>query len=173
MTGHGASTPLHRRRLLGLFLALPLLAGGSGAAAALDAAPRTNRSKIVFHVNTDDPEQQDVVLRNLRNHLASVGPENLDIKVLLQGGGVTLLLLPRALPHTRHVHHANATTAVCKALDELRAQGVVFLVSAATLVHHGIDYQRDLYGVQPDDVINNALATLADLQQRGYTYIKP
>jgi intracellular sulfur oxidation DsrE/DsrF family protein len=163
---------MHRRRLLSLLLALPTLLSTGIATPAL-AAPPIQRSKIVFHVNSDDPDQQDVVLRNLHNHIASVGAQNLDIKVLLQGEGVALLLLPEALPHTRRLHHANATPAVRKRVDALRAQGVAFEVSALSLKEHGIDAKHDLYKVKPGDLVPNALAYLTELQNRGYTYIKP
>ena len=163
---------MHRRRLLSLLLALPLLWSAT-LADPVPAAPRDTRSKIVFHVNTDDPDQQEVVLRNLDNHIASVGAENLDIKVMLQGGGVTLLLLPQALQHTHRLHHANATPKICQRIDALRALGVQFQVSGLTLEEHGIDARHDLYRVQPADIVPNALAYLTELQNRGYTYIKP
>lgn len=153
--------PLLRRLFLTVLLALPLLAGAS------------QPSKLVFHVNSPDPDRQDAVLRNLRNHIASVGAARLDIKVLLQGGGVTLLLLPDALGHTRGLDHANADSMFRQRVDALRAQGVEFLVSGRAVRRHAIDPARDLYGVAPSQVVPNALAYLAQLQQQGYTYIKP
>jgi intracellular sulfur oxidation DsrE/DsrF family protein len=159
---------MHRRRFLHC-LSLPLL-----AALAMPAGAATSQiSKLVFHVNDATPEHQDTVLRNLHNHLASVGPENLDIKVLLQGGGISMLLLPEALPRVSGLDYANAGPAFRERIDELRAQGVVFLVSGRTLAMHHIDLRRDLYGVHPRDVVPNALSQLAELQSQGYTYIKP
>lgn len=157
---------LDRRRLLGLLALLPALL-------SLPAVAAAERNKVVFHVNSDDPERQQGVLRNLDNHLDAVGAENLDIKVLLQGGGVTLLLLPEALPHIGRLRHANAGPAFRQHVDRLRAQGVVFLVSGLTLREHDIDAEHDLYGVSPAHVVPNALSYLSDLQQQGYAYIKP
>ena len=157
-----AGIRLTRRSLLLLLLALPLF---------VSAAPDLN--KVVFHLNSDDPEQQETVLRNLDNHIAAVGAEQLDIKVLLHGGGVTLLLLPEALPHTTGVHRANATPDVRRHVDALRAQGEVFLDSARTLTEHGIDFTHDLHGVSKDQVVANALSCLSELQRQGYAYIKP
>jgi intracellular sulfur oxidation DsrE/DsrF family protein len=161
-----AGPQLNRRRLLvllGLLPALPLPA----------AAAPPERNKVVFHVNSSDPVKQQSVLRNLDNHIAAVGAENLDIKVLLQGGGVSLLLLPEALPHVRHMRHANADPALRRHIDALRAQGVEFLVSGRTLSEHGIDAGRDLYDVSPAQVVPNALSCLSELQHHGYAYIKP
>jgi len=159
---------MHRRRFLHC-LSLPVVAILAASADAATSQP----SKLVFHVNDATPEHQDTVLRNLHNHLASVGPENLDIKVLLQGGGVSLLLLPEALSRVNNFIYANADPAFRERIDALRAQGVVFLVSGPTLAKHHIDLDRDLYGVHPRDVVPNALSQLADLQSQGYTYIKP
>ncbi len=156
---------LHRRHLLRL-LACTLLLG-------LHVARASQPTKLVFHVNDDTPEHQEAVLRNLHNHLASVGPDNTDVRVLLQGGGVTMLLLPAALPKVKGLSHANATPAFRERIDALRAEGVVFEVSGPTLLRHRINFRRDLYGVHARDVVTNSLSHLADLQQRGYTYIKP
>jgi intracellular sulfur oxidation DsrE/DsrF family protein len=145
-----------------LLALLPLLA---------TAAPE--RNKVVFHVNSDSPEQQYAALRNLDNHIAAVGADHLDLKVVLQGGGVTLLLLPEALPRLSGVRRANATPAFRQNIDALRAKGVVFLVSGQYLRQHGIDFRRDLHGVSEADVVDNALSQLSKLQQQGYAYVKP
>lgn len=161
-----AGVTMTRRRLLALLGLLSVL-----SLQTLAAAPA--RNKVVFHVNSDDPDKQQSVLRNLDNHIAAVGAENLDIKVMLQGGGVTMLLLPDALPQVHHIRHANADPAMCRHVDALRAQGVVFLVSGRTLSEHGIQADRDLYRVDPAEVVANALSHLSELQRRGYAYIKP
>ena len=160
-----------RRYTYSLILSLLIIAAVITAPAAIAAASQP--SKLIFHVNDDSPEHQEAVLRNLQNHLVSVGPENLDIKVLLQGGGVSMLLLPKALPRVSAFNYANASPAFCGRIDELRAQGVIFLVSGRTLAQHHIDFRHDLYGVHPRDIVPNALSQLAELQSQGYTYIKP
>lgn len=156
---------MHRRLFLASLLSLPLLASVPASA--------TDRTKLVFHVNDDDPDHQDAVLRNLRNQLASMGAENVDVIVMLQGGGVCMLLLPGSLDHVKGLRHANADEDFRERIDALRAEGVVFEVSGETLTHHHIDPHRDLYAVQPEQIVPNALAHLADLESRGYSYIKP
>lgn len=154
-----------RRRLawlLPLLLLIPLVALAS-----------SEPHRVVFHVNSDDHEQQFAALRNLKNHIDAVGADHLDLKVVLQGGGVTLLLLPEALPRLPGIHHANADPDFQRQVDALRAQGVQFLVSGQYLHRHGIDFRRDLYGVQEADVVANALSELSSLQRRGYAYVKP
>jgi intracellular sulfur oxidation DsrE/DsrF family protein len=139
----------------------------------LPVCATAERNKVVFHVNSHDAEKQESVLRNLDNHIAAVGAENLDIKVMLQGGGVTMLLLPEALPHVHRLPYANADVAMRRHVDALRAEGVQFLVSGLTLHEHGIDAGHDLYKVKPEDVVPNALSRLSELQHLGYAYIKP
>lgn len=156
---------IHRRRFLLSLTALLL----SPLASAVEPQP----SRLVFHVNDGRREHQESVLRNLQNHLASVGSQGLDLRVMLQGAGITLLLLPEALAHTQGLSRANATKAFRQRIDALRAQGVIFEVSAESLERHHIDFRSDLYGVEPRNVVPNALAHLAELQQHGYTYIKP
>ena len=153
---------MNRRRLLGMLLISPLLLAAGSV-----------RHKVVYHINSGDPDSQRSVLRNLNNHLAAMGEANLEIKVVLQGAGVSLLLLPEALAHTRRLRHANASENFRAHIDTLRARGVVFQVSAPALLEYGIDAQHDLYRVAPRDVVTNALAHLTELQARGYTYIKP
>ena len=131
------------------------------------------RSRVVFHVNSGQPEAQHGALRNLDNHIAAVGAERLDIKVILQGGGVTMLLLPEALSRLSGITHANAGPDFKRRIDTLRGLGVSFRVSGQYLRKHGIDFRHDLYGLEESDVVDNALSELSRLQNLGYAYIKP
>lgn len=145
----------------------------SAAMPPLAAATPQPRERVVFHLNRGDPAYQTVVLRNLHNHIGGTGAANVEIKVLLHGAGVALLLLPEARPRVRNMPQANANKAFRARIQALRGQGVQFLVSARTLQLHAIDRQRDLYGVAAEDLVDNALGHLSRLQRQGYTYIKP
>lgn len=59
------------------------------------------KQKVVYHVNYDNPKAQAGALRNIQNHINAVGVENLDLKVVLHGKGLSLLLEPDALKHTK------------------------------------------------------------------------
>ena len=51
--------------------------------------------------------------------------------------------------------------------------GVKFLVCRNTLMARGIDPDRELYDVAKEDVIRTAVGEIAQLEQRGFQYIKP
>jgi intracellular sulfur oxidation DsrE/DsrF family protein len=163
---------MRRRHLLKLLLLLllPFWVPAAGAGATPAAEPR---DRVVFHINRGHPDYQTVVLRNLSNHISGAGATNVDVKVLLHGAGVALLLLPEARARVRDMRHANANRTFRDQIDALRHQGAQFLVSANTLQRHGIDRERDLYRVAAEDLVDNAISHLTRLQQQGYTYIKP
>ena len=76
-------------------LATIVLAGLVGLMAWTGAATAESgygKQKVVYHVNGDNPKQQTGALRNIQNHINAVGAENLDVKVVLHGNGLGLLM---------------------------------------------------------------------------------
>jgi len=145
-----------------LFLAL--LSGAVLGAASLPAAADETgygKQKVVYHINYDDPKQQAGALRNIQNHINAVGAENLDLKVVLHGKGVTLL------------QRANGDMDMQSKVINLKAQEVTFNVCKNTLTGKKIDYQTDLFDVSESDIVPSGVAELAKLQGEGYVYIKP
>ena len=67
-----------------------LLALSLFAAMSVKAADRYGQQKVVYHINYDNPKQQAGALRNIQNHINAVGAENMDIKVVLHGNGLSL-----------------------------------------------------------------------------------
>lgn len=161
------SEPARRHRLTLLLLALALLAAGSAPAA------REPVQHVVYHINAASAERQMYALRNIRNHLAAAGPGGVEIRVVLQGRGIGMLVLPEALPHLRGLSSANGSPQMLAMVDALRDQGVRFLVCGNSLRRYGVDPEEDLYNVEPFDIVPSGVIALAELQQRGYAYIKP
>ena len=58
------------------------------------------KQKVVYHINTDDPIHQAAALRNIQNHINAVGADKLDLKVVMHGKGLALLLYPDAKDKT-------------------------------------------------------------------------
>ncbi len=131
------------------------------------------KQKVVYHINYDNPKQQAGAMRNIQNHINAVGAENLDLKVVLHGNGLTLLLEPEALKRTRKMKYGNATHTMTAKIEGLKSQGVSFQVCANTLRGRKVNYEQDLYGVSKKDIVPSGVAELAKLQAQGYTYIKP
>lgn len=130
------------------------------------------KQKVVYHINYDDPKAQAGAMRNIQNHINAVGKENLDLKVVLHGKGLTLLLEPGASGNTKF-GKGNATDAITAKIAGLKGQGINFHVCANTLRGKKVNYEQDLYDVSKADIVPSGVAELAKLQAEGYTYIKP
>ena len=136
------------------------------------AGDRYGKQKVVYHINYDDPKAQGGALRNIQNHINAVGKENLDLKVVLHGKGLSLLLEPDAMKNTK-LKFGNATEEAQAKISGLKEQGVAFQVCANTLKGKKISYENDLYDVNKEDIVPSGVAELARLQSMGYTYVKP
>jgi len=127
------------------------------------------KQKVVYHINDDDAKHQAAALRNINNHIKAVGAENMDIKVVLHGKGLSLLLDPNAKTKLPHGNADQEMTAKVSALKDL---GVKFDICANTLKGKKVEL-TDLYDASKDDVVPSGVAELSALQMKGYTYIKP
>ena len=126
------------------------LVGLAGIATAADEA----KQKVVYHVN-------------------AVGKENLDLRVVMHGNGVSMVLLPDALEKVKGFKSANASPQMQATIDGLKDQGVQFKVCANTLKGREVDMDNDLYMVEQADIVRSGVAELGILQAQGYAYIKP
>ena len=131
------------------------------------------KQKAVYHINYDIPKQQAGALRNIQNHINAVGAENLDLKVVLHGNGLALLLEPDSLEKLTKFKHANANETITAKIDGLKTQGVTFNVCANTVRGRKVDIDTDLYNVDQGDIVPSGVAEVAKLQAMGYSYIKP
>lgn len=131
------------------------------------------KQKVVYHINYDNPKKQNGALRNIQNHINAVGAENMDIKVVLHGNGLALLVEPDALARVPKFKHGNANDQMAAKIDNLKGQGVAFNVCANTVKGRKVNVDNDLYDVEKSDIVPSGVAELAKLQIQGYTYIKP
>jgi uncharacterized protein len=143
---------------VGIFIAT--LAVMSGQVAA-DGDSGYGKQKVVYHVNYDDPKKQKGALRNIQNHINAVGAENLDLRVVMHGNGLSLLV------------RANEDDGVQSRVANLKNQGIGFKVCANTLRGRKISYEDDLYDVDKKDIVPSGVAELAHLQGQGFGYVKP
>ena len=129
------------------------------------------KQKVVYHVNYYGAKAEAAALRNIQNHINAVGAENLDLKVVLHGNGLAMLLEPDALETTK-MKEANGDDAMQARVAGLKEQGVQFQVCANTLNGRKVEVD-DLYDVRQADIVPSGVAQLAILQSQGYAYIKP
>ncbi|MBT8126744.1 MAG: DsrE family protein [Gammaproteobacteria bacterium] len=156
-----------------LFVTVLFLLGVALQSADAFADSGYGKQKVVYHVNYDDPKKQAGALRNIQNHINAVGKDNLDIKVVLHGNGLAMLLEPDSLEKLTKFKHANADETMTAKIDGLKNQGVSFQVCDNTVRGRKVDVQTDLYNVSQDDIVPSGVAEVAALQQKGYVYIKP
>lgn len=159
-------------KLISILLAgsLSLLMWNGVASAAQEGY---TKQKVVYHINGDDPKHQAGALRNIQNHINAVGAENLELRVVMHGNGLSLVLLPDALPQVPKFKQANATEQLQATIDGLRNQGISFQICANTLKGRKVDWEEHLYNVDQADIVPSGVAELAHLQAQGFTYIKP
>ena len=140
---------------------------------AIAADAGYGKQKVVYHINYDNPKAQAGALRNIQNHINAVGAENLDLKVVLHGNGLALLLEPASLENLPKFKAANATDDMTAKISGLKDQGVAFAVCNNTVKGRKVDYTTDLYDVAEQDIVPSGVAEVAKLQLEGYAYIKP
>jgi len=140
---------------------------------AAHANDRYGKQKVVYHINYDNPKKQAGALRNIQNHINAVGAENLDLKVVLHGNGLALVLEPDSLAKLKKFKHANANDTMTAKIDGLKSQGVEFNICANTVRGRKVDIDADLYNVNKDDIVPSGVAEVAYLQANGYSYVKP
>ena len=130
------------------------------------------KQKVVYHVNYDDPKQQKAALRNIQNHINAVGKENIDLRVVMHGNGLSMVLLPDELGKVRGFKRANAEPQMQASIDNLKIQGVRFNVCSNTVKGRKV-LMDQLYDAEEADVVPSGVAELAHLQGQGFVYIKP
>ena len=155
--------------------ALAISAFGMAVAPA-SAEERYGKQKVVYHINYEggkDDKKYRGAMRNIQNHINAVGAENLDLRVVMHGNGVSMVLLPEALDKVKGFKNANATPQMQANIDGLKNQGVAFKICNNTLAGRKVDKDDHLYMVEDADIVPSGVAELAHLQGQGYTYIKP
>ncbi|XDA97066.1 DsrE family protein [Sulfitobacter sp. LCG007] len=146
-----------------LAIATAVLLGIAGSALAQDSE-RYGKQKVVYHINYDGGAESAAykgAMRNIQNHIDAVGAGNIDVKVVLHGNGLGLLM------------SAKDDSVLQTAVASLKGQNVSFDVCNNTLQGREISYSDDLYDVWEEDIVPSGVAELSRLQQMGYTYIKP
>lgn len=149
-----------------LLLLIPLLL----AAVSAWASPVPTR--IVYHIDFEEPTRQAVALRNIANQIEALDGQPFDLRVILHGRGVSLVALPDAILRTNRLTYANANKHAESVLSKLRQQGVTFWVCRNTLSRYGLS-QSDLLPAAGAHLIPSGIAELARLQSQGYAYVKP
>lgn len=122
-----------------------------------------SQQKAVYHVSEGSglfDRNFKNVLQLAHNHVAAVGKEWIDLRIILQGDAVDLLL------------HARSNATLAARVDALRRDGVRFLICRNTLLDRNIDPETRMYKVDRSDIINAGMAEATELVQQGYVYLR-
>ena len=157
------------QKLMSVVLALTV--GLGFAATGMAAGHEYGKQKVAYHVNYYDPKRQTGALRNIQNHINAVGAENLDLRVVMHGNGVSLLLEPDQVENTK-MKAGNADENMTARISNLKDQGVTFKICANTHKGRKIDLEY-LFDASEDDIVPSGVAEIAHLQAEGFSYLRP
>ena len=115
--------------------------------------------RVVYHVN--DINKAFGALRNVKNHLNALGDKNAEIIVVTHSSGAFTLVDGSQDKRGRSFEST---------VQSLANRGVKFEICANTIRGKKIDKNKINLNAT---VVPSGVARVADLQQRGYIYVKP
>jgi len=124
-----------------------------------------NKQQVVYHVN--NIHTATGALRNVKNHLNALGDENIELIVVTHSSGAFALVdgsMGKKNKKSGKVYNFNDTVA------SLANRGVKFQICANTIRGKKIDKNKVS---EHAEIIPSGVAQVADLQQKGYLYVKP
>jgi intracellular sulfur oxidation DsrE/DsrF family protein len=147
-------------RLAACLLAI-LGLGGAGALTAMAQAPAalpsaaTGKShKIVFAVTSGDEADWNLSLGNIRNLLAGLKPDPVEVEVVAFGGGIVLV---------------KSDSSVAADIAKLQADGVKFVACQNSMRARHLELKDLLPGVTP---VPSGIVEVVTKQEQGWVYIK-
>ncbi len=118
-----------------------------------------NQQKVVYHVN--NLQTAYGALRNVKNHLNALGDKNIEVIVVTHSSGA-FALVDGSKDKKGHAFDAQ--------IQKLANRGVKFEICANTIRGKKINKNKINLNAK---VVPSGVAEVADLQQKGYLYIKP
>jgi intracellular sulfur oxidation DsrE/DsrF family protein len=112
--------------------------------------------RVIFHLDEDSEEKINEVFNNLRNLIADLGQENVEVELLTNGKGVMAM---------RRENESNGLR-----IRNLARQGVKFAVCANSIRHLKIDPDE----LAPEaEIVPAGVSELVKKQSDGWAYIRP
>lgn len=127
--------------------------GCSGTAAVLSQESH----RVVMHLNSGDEKVQRGVLNNIRHLYQEVGREHARVELVAHGAGLTLLM-------------KNNSVLATEVAQLKTAYAVEFTACSNTMKAQGLT-RTDL--IDQVDRTVPAIVRLVELQEQGWSYIKP
>lgn len=142
-----------------LLIAITSLLFMSGCASTSGEVAEERRHALVIQVSSDDQKAMNIALNNAVNVQKAYGIDNVDVEIVAYGPGLKMLTTG---------HKLN------KRVSSLSQQNVTFsacgnTMSAMTKKNHG-KMPALTEGVQ---VVSAGVSRIIELQEAGYSYIRP
>lgn len=131
-----------------MFIAPPVSAGGMGDA----------RHKVVIQVSTDDARTQTIALNNAVNLQKEFGVDNVEVEVVAYGPGLSMLI---------------ASSPQSQRVTSLSKQDVVFSACGNTMKRIEKKDGKAVVLSEGVRVVPAGVARIVELQEQGYSYIRP
>jgi hypothetical protein len=123
-----------------------------------------NKQKVVYHIN--NIHTATGALRNVKNHLNALGDKNVEIIVVTHSSGAFALVDGSMGKKDKNGKVYNFSDTIAS----LANRGVKFEICANTIRGKKIDKNKIS---EYAEIVPSGVAQVADLQQKGYLYIKP
>ena len=122
----------------------------------IDARQRGKLDEIPSHFSRhrNDPQKWAQVLNNARYTQGELGAQNMDIVVVMNGGGIGMLKLE---------------SPVAQRIDDAKKAGVKFHVCEQTMLAQKVTKQDML---PQADYVPSGIADVVKLQSQGWLYVK-
>jgi intracellular sulfur oxidation DsrE/DsrF family protein len=147
-----------RRSVLRLTACLMVVLGlsGAGVSSAMGQAPAASGKthKIVFAVTSGDEADWNLSLGNIRNLLAGLKPDAVEVEVVAFGGGIVLV---------------KSDSSVAADIAKLQADGVKFVACQNSMRARHLELKDLLPGVTP---VPSGIVEVVTKQEQGWVYIK-
>ena len=148
-----------------------LLAAGvalATSAQAIDSSKKAKngymQQKVVYHVNNIHTAKGS--LRNVKNHLNALGDANIEVIVVTHSSGAFAMVDGSMGKKDKNGKVYNFNDQIAG----LANRGVKFKICANTI--RGKKIPKDKLN-EHAEIIPSGVAEVADLQQKGYIYVKP
>ena len=112
--------------------------------------------RVIFHLDEDSEEKVNEVFNNLRNLIADLGEENVEVELLTNGKGVMAM---------RKENESNSLR-----IRHLAKQGVKFAVCTNSIKH--LKMASDEF-VSEAEIVPAGVSELVKRQIEGWAYISP
>lgn len=156
------STARRRQVLFCSFALLPLLVAVlSGTPAFAEQANGIPKMKVLYHVDSKDPDVAKYALSLIHKHIeAEGGPQHIDIKLVIHGPALPLFEKDQIDPELKKkfdlVLEDGAHAEMCQVSMKIFGKSLEDLLPGLESTLHPVAVKR-----------------IADLQAQGYLYIKP